>query len=79
MEGKEKPVEKVVIDEEDPDGIVINGILNSQNLPRTVFMYQECWHLKVIADGGELTRNINKKKPHVLQAYKYPLCDICYR
>ena len=31
-------------------------------------------------DVGELTRNIaKKKKPDVLQAYKCPLCDICYR
>ena len=31
-------------------------------------------------DVGELTRNIAKtKKPDTLQAYKCPLCDICYR
>ena len=39
----------------------------------------ECWDLKVIIDRGELTGNINKKKLDVLQAYKFPLCDICYR
>ena len=26
------------------------------------------WNLKVVVDGGELTRNINKKKPDGLQA-----------
>ena len=31
--------------------------------------------VKVVVDGGELTRNINKKKkPEVLQAYRFPLC-----
>ena len=31
-------------------------------------------------DVGELTRNIaKKKKPDALQAYKCPLCYICYR
>ena len=46
------PVENVVTDEEELDGI----------------------------DAGELTRNIaKKKKPDVLQAYKCPLCDICYK
>ena len=34
---------------------------------------------EVVADGGELTTNISKKKPDGLQAYKCPLCDICYR
>ena len=42
-----------------------------------VFIDYECWNLKVVVYGRELTRNINKKKPDVLQAYKYPLCDIC--
>ena len=39
----------------------------------------EFWNLKVVDDGGELTRNNNKKKPDVSQAYKCPLYDICYR
>ena len=37
------------------------------NLPRTMFIDQEFWNLKIAADGGELTRNINKKKPDGLQ------------
>ena len=75
----EVPVEKIVIDGEELHGIEIDGILNLENLSRTVFIDEECWNLKVVVDVGELTRNITKKKkPDVLQAYKCPLCDICY-
>ena len=38
IEEKDNPVEKVVIDEEELDGIEINRILNLENLPRTVFI-----------------------------------------
>ena len=38
MEEKGDPVEKVVIDEEELDGIEIDGILKLENLPRTVFI-----------------------------------------
>ena len=38
MKENDKPVEKVVIDEESLDGIEIDGILNLENLPRTVFI-----------------------------------------
>ena len=32
------------------------------------------------AYGGELTRNMKeKKKPGVLQIYRCPLCDKCFR
>ena len=36
---------------------------------------------KVFVDGGELTRNINKKKknPGVLQAYRCPFCEKYFR
>ena len=77
-EGKDNPVERVVIDEEEPDGIEIDAILKLQNLPR-VFIDQECWNLNLIVDGGELSGNINKKKSDVQQAYKCPLYGICYR
>ena len=40
----------------------IDDIGNLQNLPRLVFVDEECWSLKVVNDGGELTRNINQKK-----------------
>ena len=36
MEKKGNPVENVVIDEEELDGIEVDNILNSENLPRTV-------------------------------------------
>ena len=62
-------MEKVFIDEEELDGIEeIDGILNLVNLPRTMFIDWEFWNLKVVVGGGELTRNINKKKPDGLQA-----------
>ena len=49
-------------------------------LPRQVFINEECGNLKVVVDGVELTRNINKKKkPDVLQANRRPVCDKCYR
>ena len=35
---KDNPVEKVVIDEEELHGIEIDNILNSNNLPRTVYI-----------------------------------------
>ena len=55
-------------------------IKNLEDLLRTVFFHKECGNLKVFVDGAELTRNINKKKkPGVLQAYRCPLCDKCYR
>ena len=38
MEEKTTLLEKVAIDEEELDGIEIDGILNSRNLPRTVFI-----------------------------------------
>ena len=45
-----------------------------------MFISEECGILKVVADGGKLTRNINKrKKPDVLQAYRFTLWDKCYR
>ena len=34
MKGKDNPVEKVIIDEEELDGIEIEDILNLENLPR---------------------------------------------
>ena len=73
-------VEKVVIDKEELHGNEIDGILNLENLSRTVFIDSEYWNVKIVVHVGELTRNITiKKKPHVSEAYKCPLCDICYR
>ena len=44
MKEKDNPVEKVVIDEEELDGIEIDGISNLENLPRTVFIIKK-WSL----------------------------------
>ena len=48
------PVEKVVGEEE----LQIDGILNFENLSRTVFIDEEYSNLKIVTDVGELTRNI---------------------
>ena len=57
--------------EEELDGIDIDGIENLVDLPRLMFIDEECGNLKVVADGGELTRNNDRKKSsEVLQAYK---------
>ena len=36
MEEKEKPSKKIVMDEEEVNGIVIDSIWNLENLPRTM-------------------------------------------
>ena len=38
MEEKDNPVEKLVIDEKELDGIHIDDILSLENLPRTMFI-----------------------------------------
>ena len=77
---KHNPSEKIVIVKEELDGIDIDDIGNLEDLLRIVFIHEECGNLKVFVDGRELTGNINKKKkPGVLQAYRCPLCDKCYR
>ena len=50
------------------------------DLPKLMFIDEECGNLKVVVDGGKFTRNNNRKrKLEVLQAYRCPLCDKCYR
>ena len=57
------PSEKVVIVEEELNGVDIDDIENLENLPRfLLIMHEECGNLKLVIDGGELTRNINQKK-----------------
>ena len=69
-----------MIVKEQLDGIDVDDILNLEDLQRMVFIHEEYGNLKVFVDGGELTRNINeKKKPGVLQTYRCPLCDKCFR
>ena len=45
---------------EEVDGIDIDDIGNVEGSLRIVFIHEECGNLKVIVDGRELTRNINK-------------------
>ena len=50
------------------------------DLPKLIFIDGERGNLKVGVDGGKLTRNNNRKrKSEVLQAYRCPLPDKCYR
>ena len=44
-----------------------------------MFIDEECGHLKIVVDGGELNRNINKKKKYVLIARRCPILDKCYK
>ena len=54
--------------------IDMNDIVNLDDLSKLVFMDEECWNLKVINNGGNLTRNMNQKtKSDNLQAYRCPL------
>ena len=59
---KTKPSKEVVIVEEELNLVDIDDIGNLENLPRFVFIDEECGNLKVVNDGGELTKNINQKK-----------------
>ena len=48
--------------EEELDGIDIYGIGKLVYLPRLMFIDEECGNLKIVVDGGELTRNNDRKK-----------------
>ena len=56
------PSEKVIIVEEGLAGINIDDIGNFEDSPRHVFIDEECEHLIVVNDGGELARQINQNK-----------------
>ena len=50
------------------------------DLPTIKFIDKEYGKSKVVVDGRQLIRNNNRKrKSEVLQAYRFPLCDKCYR
>ena len=69
---------KVVTVDEELDGIDIDGIGNLLDLPGLMFINEECGNLKVVVDGGELTRNNDReRKSKVLQAYICQLFDEC--
>ena len=46
------PSNKVTAVEEEQDGIDIDGIGNSMDLPKLMFIDEECGNLKVVVDGG---------------------------
>ena len=43
---------KVNAVEKEQDGIHINGIRNLMDLPKLMFIDEECGNLKVVVDGG---------------------------
>ena len=60
---KRTTLQKIDSQEEELDVIDdIDGIGNLEDLLRKVIIHEECRNLKVLVDGRELTRNINKKK-----------------
>ena len=74
------PSEKIVLVEEELDGIDRDDIVNLEDLLRLVLINEECANPKVVVNGEELTRNINQnKKSDALPASKCPLRDKCCR
>ena len=66
---KRETSNKVNTVEEEQDGIDIDGIGNLMDLPKLMFIDEECGNLKLVVDGGKITRNNNiKRKSEVLQA-----------
>ena len=59
---EDNPSEKVVVVEEELNHIDIDDIGHLKNLPRFVFIDEECANLKEVSDGGELATNINQEK-----------------
>ena len=75
IEEEDKPSDKPVIVEEKLDGIG-----NLVELPKLMFIYEECANLEGVVDGGGVTRKSNrKKKSEVLEACRCQICDKCYR
>ena len=59
---EDNPSQKVLIVEEDLDCTDIDDVENLKDLPKLVFIHEECQNLEVVNDGRELIRNINQKK-----------------
>ena len=55
--------------EEELDGLDINDIANLVDLPRLMFIDEECRNLKVVVDELDLTRNIDRKSSELLLEY----------
>ena len=50
------------------------------DLPRLMFIDEECGNLQVVVDGREFTKNNNRmKESDVLQGYRCQICKKCYR
>ena len=52
IEEEDNPSDIVITVEEELDGIDIDGIRNLVDLPRLMFIDEECGNLKVVVDGG---------------------------
>ena len=77
---EDNPQEKLIIVVQEQDGICIADTEKLENLPKLVFIDNECGSANVVVDGRELTRNITKKRISiVLKAYRSPLCGKCDR
>ena len=55
--------------EEELDGLDINDTANLVDLPRLMFIDEECRNLKVVVDELDLTRNIDRKSSELLREY----------
>ena len=72
---KGKPSEKFILVEQELYGIDRDDFVNLDDLRRLVLINGECRNPKVVADGGELNKNINQKmKLTILQACRCPFC-----
>ena len=72
--------DKIVIVEEELDGTDIYGIGKLVDFSRLMFINEERGYFKVVVDGGQLTRNNDRKKSsEVLQAHRCLFCDTCFR
>ena len=50
----------------------IDGIGDLMDLPKLMFIDEECGNLKLVVDDGQFTRNNNRKrKSEALQAYRF--------
>ena len=71
IEDEDNPSDKVVMVEEELDGIDIDGIENVVDLPRLMLIKEKCGNLKDVVDDREFTINNNRKKSsEVLQTYR---------
>ena len=65
---EDNPSQKVVLVEEELDDTDIDGIQNLEDLPRLVFVDEECGNLKIVDHGGELTRNIDQRNKYTMSS-----------